>query len=126
MDDWSDTQYLSLDGKTLKFSVRLSFWIDANKLPAGLEVGDSFPAPDHFDSLRDSLLDEYDVEDKIKETQDLFNSGINGYSVDSDVASSSSSVISALFSSFGFVLIPLFVMFFGALVLRIILRKAVS
>lgn len=124
---WSDEQKLQLNGKILKVSSEVSFWIDANKLPAGLEVGDSFPAPNQFDSLRDSLLDKYDVEKKIEDTDSFLTEGIFDYpSVDDAVYDSSSSVLSAVFDSFGFVLLPLLIMFLGALLLRIVLRKAVS
>lgn len=127
MHDWSDNQYLSLDGKTLKFAVRLSFWIDANKLPAGLEVGDKFPSPDQLKDLQQILIDEFDPESKIGDTYDGLINGLYNYkSVDPDVGNSAVSVLSALFNSFGFVLIPLFVLFLGALILRIVLRKAVS
>lgn len=126
ISSWSDEQLLKLDDEILKVSAEISFWIDSSKLPSGLEVGDSFPVGDQFDSLRDALLDEYDVEFEIKHTKELFDDGLKGNSVSSDVASSASSVFSPLFDSFGFVLIPLFVMFLGALAVRIVLRKAVS
>lgn len=124
---WSDEQLLQLDDSILRVSAEISFWIDASKLPPGLVVGDSFPSADPFDSLRDSLMDEYDVEQKTKDTKKFLDGSINDFnSVDSDVADSSSSVLLSLFNSFGFVLIPVFVMFLGALLLRIVLRKAVS
>lgn len=128
ISSWSDEQKLQLNDKILKVSAEVSFWIDANKLPAGLEVGDSFPAPDQYDSLRDSLLDKYDVEKQIDDTDSLLTEGIYGYqSVDSDVGGYyTSSVLSSIFDSFGFVLVPLLIMFLGALLLRIVLRKAVS
>lgn len=124
---WSDEQKLQLNGKILKVSAEVSFWIDANKLPAGLAVGDSFPAPDQFDSLRDSLLDKYDVEEQIDDTDRTFRSLLEEFdSVDSSVADSSTSFLSSLFSSFGFILLPVLVILAGAGVLRIVLRKAVS
>lgn len=127
MYGWSDAQYLALDGKSIKFSVRLSFWIDANKLPAGLEVGDSFPASDQFDSLRDSLLDKYEVEKQISETDSYLDEAVSGFqSVDASVADSSSSFLSSLYSSFSFILLPVLILLLGAGLLRIVLRKAVS
>lgn len=125
--DWSDAQKLQLNDKILKVSAEVSFWIDSNKLPAGLEVGDSFPAPDQFDTLRDSLLDEYDVESKMDETKKNLDTFINDFeSVDSSVGSSASSFLSSIFDSFGFVILPLSIMLLGAGILRIVLRKAVS
>lgn len=127
ISSWSDDQKLQLNDKILKVSAEVSFWVDASKLPPGLEVGDSFPAPDRFDDLRNQLMEDFDVEEQIKNTRSGFDNAINNFnSVDGDVADSASSLISSIFDSFGFVLVPLFVMFFGALFLRLILRKAVS
>lgn len=125
--DWSDEQKLQLNDKILKVSAEVSFWIDASKLPSGLEIGDSFPAPDQFDSLRDSLLDEYDVDSKMDETKNNLDTFVNDFeSVDSSVGSTASSFLSSIFNSFGFVILPLFLMLLGAGILRIVLRKAVS
>lgn len=125
--DWSDEQKLQLNDKILKVSAEISFWIDASKLPSGLQIGDSFPAPDQFDSLRDSLLDEFDVDSKMDETKNNLDTFINDFeSVDSSVGSSASSFLSSIFNSFGFVIVPFFIMLLGAGILRIVLRKAVS
>lgn len=127
ISSWSDDQMLQLNDKSLKVSAEVSFWIDANKLPAGLEVGDSFPASDQFDSLRDSLLDKYEVEKRIDETDSYLDEVVNGFpSVDSSVSDSSSSFLSSLYSSFSFILLPVLLLFLGAGALRIVLRKAVS
>lgn len=123
---FSDEQLLQLNEKQLKVSAEISFWIDANKLPAGLEVGDSFPAPDQFDSLRDSLLDKYEVEKRIADTDSYLNQAVNLPSLDSSVADSSSSFLSSLYSAFRFILLPVLFLFLGAGLLRIVLRKAVS
>lgn len=125
--DWSDEQKLQLNNKILKVSAEVSFWIDASKLPAGLEVGDKFPASDQFDSLRDSLLDEFEVEEKMEQTKKFFGPSVNEFeSVDSAVADSSSSFLSSFFDSFSFVLYPVLIIFLGAGFLRIVLKKAVS
>lgn len=127
ISDWSDEQKLQLNNKILKVSAEVSFWIDANKLPAGLEVGDSFPAPDQFDSLRDSLLDKYEVEKQLGETDYYLDEAVNGFpAVDSSVADSSSSFLSSLYSAFSFILLPVLILLLGAGLLRIVLRKAVS
>lgn len=127
ISDWSDAQKLQLNNKVLKVSAEVSFWIDANKLPAGLVVGDSFPAPDQFDSLRDSLLDKYDVEKNIGDTDSYLNEAINGFSsVDSDVASGASGLLGGLFQNLYTFLFSVCLLCLGALFLRIVLRKAVS
>ena len=125
--DWSDEQKLQLNNKILKVSAEVSFWIDASKLPAGLEVGDSFPAPDQFDSLRDSLLDKYDVEEQIGDTESYLDEAINGFtSVDSDVASGASGLLGGLFQNLGSFLFSVSLLCLGAVFLRIVLRKAVD
>ena len=125
--DWSDAQKLQLNNKVLKVSAEVSFWIDANKLPAGLEVGDSFPAPAQFDSLRDSLLDKYDVEKQIGDTDSYLNDAINGFdSVESDVASGASGLLGGLFQNLNSFLFSVCFLCVGALLLRIVLRKAVE
>lgn len=127
ISSWSDDQKLLLNDKILKVSAEVSFWIDANKLPAGLEVGDSFPASDQFDSLRDLLLDKYEVEKQIGDTDSYLDEAVNGFhSVDASVADSSSSFLSSLYSAFSFILLPVFILLLGAGLLRIVLRKAVS
>jgi hypothetical protein len=125
--DWSDEQKLQLNGKVLKVSAEVSFWIDANKLPAGLEVGDKFPSPDQLKDLQQMLIDEFNPESGIRDTYSNLREGIyNTNSVDSNVAGTAFSILSAFFTSFGFILTPLVLMFFGALILCIVLRKAVS
>lgn len=127
ISDWSDEQKLQLNDKILKVSAEVSFWIDANKLPVGLEVGDSFPAPDQFDSLRDSLLDKYDVEKQIGQTDSYLDEAINDFhSVDSDVASGASGLLGGLFQNLDTFLFPVCLLCLGAVFLRIVLRKAVS
>lgn len=127
MSGWTDAQMLQLNDKILKVSAEVSFWIDANKLPAGLKVGDSFPSSDPFDSLRDELLDKYDVEKQIKDTDKFLNQGINEFdSVDSAISDSAFSFLSPFFNSFQFVFLPVFIMLLGAGLLRIVLKKAVS
>lgn len=127
ISSWSDDQKLQLNDKILKVSAEVSFWIDANKLPAGLEIGDSFPAPDQFDSLRDSLLDKYDVEKQIEDTDSYLDEAINGfYSVDSDVASGASGLLGGLFQNLAPFLLSVSFLCLGAVFLRIVLRKAVD
>lgn len=127
ISSWSDDQMLELNGKILKVSAEVSFWIDSNKLPAGLEVGDSFPASDQFDSLRDSLLDEYDVEKNIDNTRSYLDEAINGFdSVEPDVASGASGLLGGLFQNLQTFLFSVCLLCFGAVVLRIVLRKAVG
>lgn len=127
ISSWSDDQKLQLNDKILKVSAEVSFWIDANKLPAGLEVGDSFPASDQFDSLRDSLLDKYDVENQIEYTDLILNQSFNDFeSVDSDVASGASNLLGGLFQNLDSFIFSFCLLCVGAVLFRIVLRKAVD
>lgn len=124
---FSDAQLLQLNDKTLKVSAEISFWIDASKLPSGLDVGDSFPASNQFDSLRESLLDKYDVEKQIGDTDSYLNEAIYSFStVESDVASGASGLLGGLFQNLTSFLFSVCLLCFGAVILRIVLRKAVD
>lgn len=127
--DWSDEQKLQLNDKILKVSAEVSFWIDANKLPSGLEVGDSFPAPaaDPLGDLQKKLLEDYEIQDNITDTQDYLDEAINGFdSVDSDVASGASVLLGGLFQNLDSFLFSVSLLCLGAVFLRIVLRKAVD
>lgn len=127
--DWTDEQKLQLNNKILKVSAEVSFWIDANKLPAGLEVGDTFPAPaaDPLGDLQKKLLEDYKIQDNITDTQDYLDEAINGFdSVDSDVASGASGLLGGLFQNLDSFLFSVSLLCLGAVFLRIVLRKAVD
>lgn len=129
ISDWSDEQKLQLNHKILKVSAEVSFWIDANKLPSGLQVGDKFPAPDSdpLGDLQNKLLEDYKVEDRIHDTQYWFDESINNfYSVDSDVASGASGLLGGLFQNLDLFLFPVSLLCLGAVVLRIVIKKAVD
>ena len=126
---WSDEQKLQLNGETLKVSAEVSFWIGADKLPAGLAVGDSFPAPaaDPLGDLQKKLLEDYEIQDNITDTQDYLDEAINGFdSVDSDVASGASGLLGGLFQNLDSFLFSVSLLCLGAVFLRIVLRKAVD
>lgn len=126
---WSDEQKLQLNGETLKVSAEVSFWIDASKLPAGLEVGDKFPAPDSdpLGDLQKKLLEDYDVEKNIRDTESWLDSSLNHfYSVDSDVASGASGLLGGLFQNLGSFLVSFSLLCLGAVVLRMVIKKAVD
>lgn len=106
----------------------ISFWVDATKLPAGLHVGDEFPADtDAFDQLRDDLINQF------PEASDYIENGkytIQGWNdietVDTGVASTSISALNAMFQNLGGFLFIISLMVFGAVVLRMLIRKAVD
>lgn len=116
------------DVGTITVTAVVSFWIDANKLPAGLQVGDEFPADtDAFDKLRDDLIGQFpEASDYIQNGKDTINGWNDTETVDTDVASTSISALNALFQNLGGFLFIVSLMVFGAVVLRMLIRKAVD
>ena len=106
----------------------ISFWIDANKLPAGLQVGDEFPADtDAFDQLRDDLIDQFpEAFDNIQNGKATIQGWNDTETVDSDVASTAMSALNGMFQNLGQFLFIVSLMVFGAVVLRMLIRKAVD
>lgn len=109
-------------------AVPISFYVDANKLPAGLQVGDEFPAnTDAFDKLRDELLEQFpEASDNIQNGKDTLQGWNDTETVDTDVASSVLSALNAMFQNLGSFLFIVSLMVFGAVVLRMFIRKAVD
>lgn len=112
----------------LTVSVAISFWVDANKLPAGLQVGDEFPAnTDAFDQMRDTLIDQFpEASENIQNGKDTLTGWNDTETVDTDVASTSISALNAMFQNLGGFLFIVSLMVFGAVVLRMLIRKAVD
>ena len=120
---------MSQPGKyRLEISAVFSFWVDANKLPSGLQVGDEFPAnSDAFDALRDELLEQFpEASENIENGKATIQGWNDTETVDSDVASTSISALNALFQNLGGFLFIISLMVFGAVVLRMLIRKAVD
>lgn len=112
----------------LTVSVAISFWVDANKLPAGLQVGDEFPAnTDAFDQMRDTLIDQFpEASENIQNGKDTLTGWNDTETVDTDVASSALSALNAMFQNLGSFLFIVSLMVFGAVVLRMFIKKAVD
>ena len=109
---------------TVSVTAVVSYWIDANKLPAGLQVGDEFPANnDAFDQLRDDLIEQFpEAADNIQNGKSTIQGWNDTETVDTDVASTSISVLNALFQNLGGFLFIISLMVFGAVVLRMLIR----
>lgn len=107
---------------------QISFWVDANKLPAGLQVGDEFPAnTDAFDQMRDTLIDQFpEASENIQNGKPTLTGWNDTETVDTDVASTSISALNAMFQNLGGFLFIISLMVFGAVVLRMFIRKAVD
>ena len=118
----------SMSGYILTVSVAISFWVDANKLPAGLKVGDEFPAnTDAFDQMRDNLIEQFpEASDNIQNGKDTLTGWNDTETVDTDVASSAMSALNAMFQNLGAFLFVISLMSFGAVVLRMFIKKAVD
>ena len=116
------------DVGTVTVTAVVSFWIDANKLPAGLKVGDEFPADtDAFDKLRDDLINQFpEASDNIENGKDTIQGWNDTETVHTDVASTSISALNAMFQNLGGFLFIISLMVFGAVVLRMLIRKAVD
>lgn len=118
----------SMFGSFASVRCTISYWVDANKLPAGLQVGDEFPADtDAFDQLRDDLINQFpEASENIENGKETIQGWNDTETVDTDVASTSISVLNALFQNLGGFLFIISLMVFGAVVLRMLIRKAVD
>lgn len=116
------------DGSYCMMTAEFTFWVDANKLPSGLKVGDEFPADsDAFANLRDNLIDQFpEASENIENGKDTLTGWNDTETVDTDLASSAMSVLNAMFQNLGNFLFILSLMVFGAVVLRMFIRKAVD
>ena len=109
-------------------TAEITFWVDANKLPSGLQVGDQFPADtDAFDELRETLIDQFpEAAENIENGKSTLTSWNDTETVDTDVASSAMSALNAMFQNLGSFLFIISLMVFGAVVLRMFIKKAVD
>lgn len=95
-------------------------------LPSDVEVGD-WISQGTMDKLQDQLVNEFDVNsDTLKSSKDNLNSWNSTSSVDSDVASGASGLLGGLFQNLGTFLFSVSLLCFGAVVLRMLIRKAVD
>lgn len=106
----------------------ISFWVGAYKLPSGLQVGDEFPANnDAFDDLRDELIKQFpELSENVENGKTTIQGWNDTETVDTDLANTSLSTINALFQNLGQFLAVVSLMVFGAVVLRMLVRKAVD
>lgn len=82
---------------------------------------------DSPEDLQKVITDEFDIDsDTLKESKDLLNSFKNSSSVDSDVATGASGLLGAIFQNLGTFLFSVSLLCFGAVFLRMLIRKAVD
>lgn len=82
---------------------------------------------DSPEDLQKVITDEFDIDsDTLKNSKDLLNSFKNSSSVDKDVAAGASGLLGAIFQNLGTFLFSVSLLCFGAVFLRILIRKAVD
>lgn len=105
-------------------SFAFSLLVPASILP-DVKLGDWLS--DSPEDLQDVITNEFGVDsDTIKDSKDNLNSWNSASSVDSDVASGASGLLGGLFQNLGTFLFSVSLLCFGAVVLRMLIRKAVD
>lgn len=105
-------------------SFAFSLLVPSSWLP-DIELGDWLS--DSPEDLQKTIIDEFDIDsDTLKETKDYLNLFKNTSSVDSDLASGASGLLGGLFQNLGTFLFSVSLLCFGAVVLRILIKKAVD
>lgn len=113
-----------------EFNVSITFaatlWVPDSLLPDDVEVGDWITKAT-VEDLQDELAKEFDVNsDTLKNSKDNLNSWNSASSVDSDIASGASGLLGGLFQNLGTFLFSVSLLCFGAVFLRMLIRKAVD
>lgn len=105
-------------------SFAFSLLVPASLLP-DVKLGDWFS--DSPEDLQDAITNEFGIDSgTLKDSKDNLNSWNNASSVDSDVASGASGLLGGLFQNLGTFLFSVSLLCFGAVVLRMLIRKAVD
>lgn len=105
-------------------SFAFSLLVPASRLP-DVKLGDWLS--DSPDDLQDAITNQFHIDSgTLKDSEGLLNSWNSSSSVDSDVASGASGLLGALFQNLGTFLFSVSLLCFGAVVLRMLIRKAVD
>lgn len=105
-------------------SFAFSLLVPASRLP-DVKLGDWFS--DSPEDLQDAITNEFGIDSgTLKDSKDNLNSWNSSSSVDSDVASGASGLLGGLFQNLGTFLFSVSLLCFGAVVLRMLIRKAVD
>lgn len=112
------------DVSNLIFSA--SLWVPDALLPADVKVGDWISKAD-VESLQNQLVKDFDVNsDTLKNSKQNFDSWQNSNTIDSDVAHTGLDIINGLLQNVGQFAFIVSLLCFGAVVLRVLIRKAVE
>lgn len=105
-------------------SFAFSLLVPASRLPNSKLGG---WLSDSSEDLQDAITNEFGVDSgTLKDSKDNLNSWNSASSVDSDVASGASGLLGGLFQNLGTFLFSVSLLCFGAVVLRMLIRKAVD
>lgn len=105
---------------------KATLWVPAPLLPANVEVGD-WISHGTMDKLQDQLINDFDVNsDTLKNSKNNFDSWQNSNTIDTDVADTGLNIINALMQNVGQFAFIVSLLCFGAVVLRVLIRKAVE
>lgn len=105
-------------------SFAFSLLVPASRLPE-VKLGDWLSGSP--EDLQDALVKDFDIDsDTLKESKDYLQMWNSTSSVDSDIASGASGLLNAVFQNLGTFLFSVSLLCFGAVVLRMLIRKAVD
>ena len=105
-------------------SFAFSLLVPASRLP-DVKLGDWIS--DSPEDLQDAITNQFGIDSgTLKDSEDILNSWNSSSSVDSNVASGASGLLGALFQNLGTFLFSVSLLCFGAVVLRMFIRKAVD
>ena len=105
-------------------SFAFSLLVPASRLP-DVEFGDWLS--DSPEDLQDAITNQFGVDSgTLQNSKDNLNSWNSASSVDSDIASGASGLLGGLFQNLGTFLFSVSLLCFGAVVLRMLIRKAVD
>lgn len=100
--------------------------VPAQYLPADVKVGD-WISQGSMDKLQDQLVNDFDVNsDTLSNSKQDFDSWQNSNTIDADVADTSLDIINGLMQNVGQFVFVVSLLCFGAVVLRVLIRKAVD
>lgn len=118
----SSAVYASSFDTTASFA--FSLLVPATRLP-DVKLGDWIS--DSPEDLQDSITNQFHIDSgTLKDSEDILNSWNSSSSVDSDVAAGASGLLGGLFQNLGTFIFSVSLLCFGAVVLRMLIRKAVD
>lgn len=121
----SSTYITDVSNFSVSVDGAFSFLVSKSIL-SSVKPGDWLSKAD-FDKLQDQLVNDFDINsDTLTNSKDNLNSWSSTSSVDFDVASGASGLLGGLFQNLGSFLFSVSLLCFGAVVLRMFIRKAVE